>query len=136
MIQVGHLHKIIDQRTTLDIDELIVANGEIYGVVGTHGSGLDTFFNLLIGKTRPSAGSILFDRIEPFDKQAFTLKVGILFAEDGLYNRQTAEWNLALTCRLYGMPRIRVQEVLEQIGMTDQASSNLAKMRAPSKGTQ
>ena len=128
MIHIDHLQKIIDHQTALDIDALRVAGGEVAAVVGGTGSGIETFFDLLTGKLHPSAGAIRLAQVEPTEKDAFSRKVGILFAEDALYKRQSPKSNLIFQCQLYGLPRARAQEVLEQIGMADQANAGLVKL--------
>ncbi len=128
MIEVRDLQKIIDHTTALDIDTLSVASGEVAAVVGSTGSGIDTFFDLLIGKKRPSAGTVRLAEIEPADKIEFSRKVGVLFAEDALYKRKTPQSNLLFQCQLYGLPKTRAIEILEQIGMADQANTNLDKL--------
>ncbi len=128
MIEVRHLQKIIDPTTALNIDSLTVANGEVVAVVGSTGSGIDTFFDLLIGKQRPSAGTIHLAEIEPAEKGEFSRKVGVLFAEDGLYKRKSPQANLMLQCQLYGIPNTRSVEILEQIGMADKANASLDRL--------
>src|SRR5512135_1541148 len=128
MIEVKNLQKIIDHTTAVDIDTLMVASGEVAAVVGSTGSGIDTFFNLLIGKLRPSAGTVRLAEIEPAEKGEFSRKVGVLFTEDALYKRKTPQSNLLLQCALYGLPKTRALEILEQIGMADQANTSLDKL--------
>jgi ABC-2 type transport system ATP-binding protein len=128
MIEVKNLQKIIDHTTAVDIDTLMVASGEVAAVVGSTGSGIDTFFNLLIGKLRPSAGTVRLAEIKPAEKGEFSRKVGVLFAEDALYKRKTPQSNLLLQCALYGLPKTRALEILEQIGMADRANASLEKL--------
>lgn len=128
MIQIEHLQKIIDQRTVLDIDGLMVAGGEVVAVVGATGSGIEALFDLLTGKLRPSSGAVRLAQVEPVERDAFSRKVGILFAEDALYRRQPPKSNLILQCQLYGLPKTRALEVLKQIGMADQANARLDKL--------
>jgi ABC-2 type transport system ATP-binding protein len=128
MIEIRDFQKIVDQRTTLDIPLLIVESGEVAAVVGATGSGIDTLFDLLIGKLRPSAGVLHLAGVEPVDKSGFSRKVGVLFADDSLYKRQSPKSNLLLQCQLYGLPKTRALEVLEQIGMADQANASLDKL--------
>ena len=128
MIQIEQLQKIIDRRTALDIDALTVAGGEVAGVVGATGSGIETFFDLLIGKLLPSAGAVELAQVSPAEKGAFSRKVGILFPEDALYRRQSPKSNLILQCQLYGLPKARALEVLEQVGMADQANASLSRL--------
>jgi ABC-2 type transport system ATP-binding protein len=128
MIEIKNFQKIVDQHTTLDIPLLIVGSGEIAAGVGSLGSGIDLLFDLLIGKLRPSAGSVHLAGVEPLEKREFSRKVGVLFAEDALYKRQSPVSNLLLQCQLYGLPRSRALEVLEQVSMTDQANASLDKL--------
>jgi ABC-2 type transport system ATP-binding protein len=128
MIEIKDFQKIIDRHTTLDIPLLMVESGEVVAVVGSTGSGIDTLFDLLTGKLRPSAGSVRLASVEPADKVGFSCKVGVLFAEDSLYKRQSPKSNLILQCQLYGLPKSRALEVLEQIGMADQAEASLEKL--------
>lgn len=130
MIQIAHLQKIVDQRTALDLESLQVAAGEVAAVIGPPGSGLETVFDLLTGKLRPSAGTIHLAGVTPAEKDAFSRKVGVLFPGDALYMRQTPEGNLALLCQLYGLPKGRGREVLERIGMADQAGVRLERLPA------
>jgi ABC-type branched-subunit amino acid transport system ATPase component len=47
--------------TALDALDLCVVGGEILGLIGPNGSGKTTFFNVVTGLYRPSAGSIAFE---------------------------------------------------------------------------
>jgi ABC-2 type transport system ATP-binding protein len=128
MIQIKNLQKIVGQRTALNIEALNVADGEVAAIVGPADSGIEVFFEILIGKAYPSAGIVRLAGADPAEKRAFSRKVGILFAEDALYKRQSPQSNLILQCQLYGLPRQRAIEVLEQIGMADQARANLSRL--------
>jgi ABC-2 type transport system ATP-binding protein len=128
MIQIENLQKIVGQRTALNIERLSVAGGEIAAVLSPADSGIEALFEILIGKARPSAGMVRSAGIDPADKYAYSRRVGILFAEDALYKRQSPQENLILQCKLYGLPRERALEVLEQIGMADQAKANLNRL--------
>jgi ABC-2 type transport system ATP-binding protein len=128
MIEIKNFQKIVDRHTTIDIPLLTVASGEIAAVVGSMGSGIDLLFDLLIGKLRPSAGTLDLAGVQPLNRDEFSHKVGVLFAEDALYKRQSPISNLLLQCQLYGLPRSRALEVLEQVGMADQANVSLEKL--------
>jgi ABC-2 type transport system ATP-binding protein len=85
--------------------------------------GTDVLFQLLIGKLRPTNGSVTVAGMDPYrDLKSFSQHVGVLFTEDTLYKRLSAIENLHFYCRLYRLPRTRSIEVLEQVGLADQAN--------------
>jgi ABC-2 type transport system ATP-binding protein len=128
MIEIRNLQKIVGQRTALNIEALNVAGGEIAAVVGPADSGIEAFFEILVGKAAPSAGTVRLAGIDPAERNVFSRRVGILFADDALYKRQSPQANLVLQCQLYGLPRQRAIDVLEHIGMADQAKANLGRL--------
>ncbi len=128
-IEIRNLLKVVGQQTVLDIPAWNAAAGEIVAVVGSTGSGKEDLWDLLTGKFRPSAGSIRIAGIDPCaEKGAYSRSVGILFSEDALYKHQSPLGNLSLHCKLYGLPNSRAIEVLEQIGLADQANIRLDKL--------
>jgi branched-chain amino acid transport system ATP-binding protein len=51
--------------------DLAVSPGEVLSVIGPNGAGKTTLFNVITGRVRPTAGSVLFDaqpieRLAPF----------------------------------------------------------------------
>jgi ABC-2 type transport system ATP-binding protein len=128
MIEIEGLQKISGSRTVLDIEDLTVEPGQVVAVVGPAGSGVDTLFEILIGRIPASAGSLRLAGINPQEKSAFSRQVGILFAEDALYQRQSPRGNLLLICQLYGLPKARAETVLAQMGMSDLANAKLSDL--------
>ncbi len=55
-------------------------------------------------------------------------KVGFLFKEDSLYKNLSAEKNFQFFTRLYGLPKESVSEMLNKIGLADQAKVNIGKL--------
>jgi ABC-2 type transport system ATP-binding protein len=129
VIEIKELQKTVDQNPAVDIESLTVEEGEIAAVVGPMGSGKDVLFELLIGRSRPTAGTLKVAGIEPFaDQEQFSRRVGVLFAEDSLYKRQSPLKNLRFHCQLRGLPKSRADEVLTQVGLGDHANAKLAKL--------
>lgn len=122
MIVLTDLLKVQDQLTVLDIPSLHVKEGEFAAVYGISGCGVDVLFQLLIGNLRPTHGSVIIAGLNPYiDRREFCQKVGVLFPEDVLYKRLSAIENLHLYSRLYRYPKSRSFEILEQVGLADQA---------------
>jgi ABC-2 type transport system ATP-binding protein len=71
---------------------------------------------------KPTAGEVRMVQIDPYsEKELIGRKVGVLFPENNLYTRMTAEGNLKFYGRLHRVTKERVGEVLGQVGLADQA---------------
>ena len=129
MIELRNLQKVIDQKTVIDIDMLKVEAGEIVGLVGSVDSGKDTLFELLTGRSRPTAGEVRLNGIDPYmEKDRFSRQVSVMFREDNLYQRQSARGNLRFYCRLRRIPKQRAEDVLVQVGLADQALTRVENL--------
>ena len=129
MIELKNLQKLVGQSLAIDLEALSVETGEIAALVGPEDSGKDVLLELLIGRARPSAGSVRVAGIDPAaERERFSRRVGVMFREDGLYEQRSPLANLAFHCRLYGLPKSRAVEVLAQVGLADQADAKLNKL--------
>jgi ABC-2 type transport system ATP-binding protein len=123
MIQIEGLQKVIAGTTVLDIPQLAVKAGEIAAIVGDVESGLETLFDLLIGRVRPSSGASLVAGIDPFaDRHVFSRRVGVLFVDDNLYPRMSVRDNLRFFTRLRRLPAARADDMLSTVGLADQTN--------------
>jgi ABC-2 type transport system ATP-binding protein len=129
VIEIRDLQKVIDGQTVIDIESISVKPGEVAGFLGPVDSQLGVIFELLTGQERPTAGTILIADIDPYhDRTKFSHQVGVLFAEDNLYMRQSVTANLNFYRRLYKLPTQRVEEVLLMVGLADQADTIVEKL--------
>ena len=129
MIEINDLQKVVDGRTVLDIPVLLVRAGQVQAVVGPQGSGGDFLLALLLGQTRPTLGQIKIMNIDPYlSREDFSHLTGILFEDDGLYERQSVLENLLFFCRIHGLPRIQAETILETVGLADHASMQAGKL--------
>jgi ABC-2 type transport system ATP-binding protein len=129
VIELKNLQKLVGQSLAIDLEALNVEAGEIAALVGPEGSGKDVLQELLIGRARPSAGSVRVASVDPAtEHERFSRRAGVLFREDGLYEQRSPLPNLAFYCRLHGLPKSRAMEVLAQVGLADQADAKLNKL--------
>ncbi|MFL7892964.1 MAG: LytTR family transcriptional regulator DNA-binding domain-containing protein [Anaerolineales bacterium] len=124
MIEIQNLQKVVDGQTVVDIDALTVNPGQVTGFLGPVDSQLGVIFELLTGQTHPTAGSIKISNFNPYHERGqFSQQVGVVFSEDNFYQRQSVVANLKFYSRLYKLPPGRVPEVLELVGLADQAGT-------------
>ncbi|MBK5109032.1 MAG: LytTR family transcriptional regulator DNA-binding domain-containing protein [Anaerolineales bacterium] len=129
MIELKNLQKNIQGNTAINIDSLNVSRGEVVALVGPVGSGKKPLFELLIGKIKPTMGTVRINGIDPAeDKDAFSQEVGVLFAEDSLYAKRTAKQNLAFYSKLRGIDKSRITGFLNEAGLADQANVRVDKL--------
>lgn len=123
MIVIQGLQKVKQQNTVIDISDFTVSRGEIAAIVGPVGSGKSQFLDLLIGKVRPTVGTVKIADTDPVQREKFSRLVGVLFSEDGLYLRLSVRQNLVFQSRLYGLSKTRADDVLVQVGLADHANT-------------
>src|SRR6266702_448077 len=128
MLQVRQLEKIIENRSALYVEQLDLNARDIVAVVGPSNSGKTLLIRLLSGMLLPSSGKVLLDGESIHQSPILRSRIGVLFEEDLLYERLNAQENLALYCQLHKLPRGRVSEVLELVGMSDQARQRLSRL--------
>ncbi|HEY46426.1 MAG TPA: ATP-binding cassette domain-containing protein [Anaerolineae bacterium] len=129
MIELRELQKVIDQNTQIDIRELTIKAGEIAALVGPIDSGKEILLELLTGQSRPTAGEVRLAGFDPHtERDRFGHEVGILFAEENLYPRMTVEGNLKFYGRLRRLPKARVMEIINTVGLADHANVKVEKL--------
>ncbi len=130
--------KSLDEETwALKPIDLVFESGRTYGLVGPSGCGKTTMLNLISGIIRPSHGSIFFDDTDVTDSPIVKRNVAQVFQFPTIYKQMTVYDNLAfpLTCRKWGKSEVkaRVEEIAEQIGISDVLGKSANKLRADEK---
>jgi len=63
MIQAINLQKDYNGTTVLNLPELTIEKGEVFGLVGNNGAGKTTFFSLLLDLIRATRGKVIINEI-------------------------------------------------------------------------
>ncbi len=123
-IQVDHLVKRFGTVTAVDDVSLAVRKGETFGFLGPNGAGKTTTIRLLTGVLTPDAGNVRINGIDihrdPLDAK---MQMGVIPESSTVYGDLSAEQNLHLSGKMYGMSRAlretRIDEVLSQLGLKE-----------------
>jgi ABC-2 type transport system ATP-binding protein len=106
--------------STLAVDDLsfTVEPGRVTGFLGPNGSGKSTTMRVILGLDRPTAGLALIDGT-PYRELTEPLRtVGALLDARWVHPQRSARAHLRWMARSNGLPAGRVDEVLDQVGLT------------------
>ena len=115
MLELQNVTKRYGAITALDDVSLSLARGEFFGLLGPNGAGKTTLMSLAAGLRPPDAGQILLDG-ETFrhDNVEQRTRLGFVPQSLALYDELTAEENLRLFGRLYGLSGAVLRERVEE----------------------
>ncbi|HEU0318607.1 MAG TPA: ABC transporter ATP-binding protein, partial [Solirubrobacteraceae bacterium] len=121
------LVKRFESTTAVDNLNLVVAPGQVHGLLGANGAGKTTLLRLLFGLIAPDAGSItLLGRALGGPGSAALDNVAGFVEEPSFYPYLSGATNLALLAKLDGdVPPGRVADALERVGLTERADSRV-----------
>jgi ABC-2 type transport system ATP-binding protein len=122
VIKCEALTKDFSNVRAVDTLNLSVPRGLIFGFLGPNGSGKTTTIRLLMGLLEPTSGrAIVLGSDTRGDGQAIRERSGALLEYSGLYERLSAEDNLAFYARAYRLPprerSSRICELLTHLGL-------------------
>ena len=107
LINLNGIHRIYGDFEALRGVSLEVERGQIFGYLGSNGSGKTTTIKLILGLIRPSSGNIRILGEDPYpdgDKAMDTRRhMGSMLEFNGLYENLTGLQNLVFWAELYGM---------------------------------
>src|SRR5512136_757539 len=123
LIEASHLRKTFGETIAVEDLSLQLANGEIYGLVGSDGAGKTTTIRLLVGALKPDSGhaNICGFPLVKKTEQA-RAQLGYLSQRFSLYEDLTVLENIRFFAELRGLTRSewlpRSLEILEFVGLS------------------
>jgi ABC-2 type transport system ATP-binding protein len=118
-VQVDGLAKRYGDVRALDGVTFEAYAGETFGLLGHNGAGKSTAIRILTGRARPTGGTarvLGHDVVTEFE--SVRGEINLVPETPTVYGRMSAKENLALFCRLYGLPAARAGEALERVRLT------------------
>jgi ABC-2 type transport system ATP-binding protein len=121
VIEVEHLSKRYGETVAVDDVTFTVRPGIVTGFLGPNGAGKSTTMRMLVGLDAPTAGSARVNGREYRSLEAPLHEVGALLEARAMHPGRSAYHHLLALAQTHGMPRGRVDEVLELVGLSDVA---------------
>ena len=113
--------------TTVAVDDLSfdVLPGQVTGFLGPNGAGKSTTLRMILGLDTPTAGTVTIGGRRYNQHRRPLYEVGALLDAKAIHGGRSAFNHLLSLAQSNGIPRSRVGEVLETVGLT-----SVAKKRA------
>jgi ABC-2 type transport system ATP-binding protein len=122
MITIDSLTKRYGGRTVVDDISFTARTGRVTGFLGPNGAGKSTTMRMMVGLTRPTAGSVTFHG-GPFASLPNPgREVGVMLDASAQHAGRTGREVLGIAQQLMGLPATRVSEMLERVGLTETES--------------
>lgn len=117
-IEIVGLTKRYAGRRVVDALELTVPAGELFALLGVNGAGKSTTIKMLSCLTTPTAGDgLLMGRSVTKDSHRAKEILAVSPQETAIAPNLTAAENLELMAGIYGRPRERAGQVMDQLGL-------------------
>ena len=121
MIEARGLTKDYGDKRAVDGLSFDVRPGIVTGFLGPNGSGKSTTMRLILGLDRPTKGSVTVNGKLYREHAAPLHEVGALLEARSVHTGRSARNHLLALAQTHGIPRSRVDELIDVVGLHDVA---------------
>jgi ABC-2 type transport system ATP-binding protein len=125
VIEARGLTKDYSEKRAVDDLSFDVHPGIVTGFLGPNGSGKSTTMRLILGLDRPTTGNVTVNGKHYREHAAPLHEVGALLEARSVHTGRSARNHLLALAQTHGIPRSRVDELIDLVGLHD-----VAKKRA------
>ncbi|MEU6349225.1 ATP-binding cassette domain-containing protein [Streptomyces sp. NPDC047072] len=125
MIEAQQLTKKYGEKTAVDRLDFVVRPGTVTGFLGPNGAGKSTTMRMIVGLDAPTSGSVTVAGRRYAEHRAPLQEVGALLEAKSVHPGRSAFQHLNALALTHGVPRGRVDEVIDLAGL-----ASVAKRRA------
>ncbi len=125
MIAARGLTKKFGDKTAVDGIDFTVPAGRVTGFLGPNGAGKSTTMRMVLGLDRATAGTVTVNGKAYADLPAPLREVGALLDAKAVHGGRTAYNHLLWLAKSNGLPRQRVNEVIELVGLGEVAAQRV-----------
>jgi len=112
----------VESRLAVDDLTFDITSGRVTGFVGPNGAGKSTTMRIMVGLTRADRGEVRFDGVTHRQLPHPSRVVGAVLDPRCMHPGRTARQHLRATAAHGGIPSRRVDEVLDDVGLTSVAN--------------
>ena len=127
MIEARDLTKDYGDKSAVDGLSFDVRPGIVTGFLGPNGSGKSTTMRLILGLDTPTRGRVTVNG-KPYREHPAPLhEVGALLEARSVHTGRSARNHLLALAQTHGIPRKRVDELIDQVGLHEVARKRAGK---------
>ena len=127
MIEARNLTKDYGDKRAVDDLTFDVRPGVVTGFLGPNGSGKSTTIRLILGLDAPSGGDVTVNGKHYRDLPAPLHEVGALLEARSVHSGRSAYNHLLALAQTHGLPRRRVDELIDLVGLHDVAGKRVGQ---------
>lgn len=114
MITINKLQKNFGEKKAVDIENYIINQGEMLGLVGNNGAGKTTLFRLILDLLKTDAGNVTINDIDVSKSEEWKKFTGAFIDDGFLIDYLTPEEYFCFIGKMYGLKKEEVDERLTQ----------------------
>jgi ABC-2 type transport system ATP-binding protein len=121
MIDVRGVTKRYGEKLAVDDLTFAVKPGIVTGFLGPNGAGKSTTMRLILGLDAPTSGTVRINGCAYRELEAPLHEVGAMLEAHAIHTGRSAYNHLLALAQTHGIPRGRVEEVIELVGLGEVA---------------
>jgi ABC-2 type transport system ATP-binding protein len=123
MIRIESVTRKYGAFTAVDDVSFTAEPGRVTGFLGPNGAGKSTTMRVMVGLTRATSGTVTISGRHYVDLPNPGLEVGVLLDASAQHAGRTGREILTIAQQFMGLPRSRVEEMLEVVSLTPTEAS-------------
>jgi ABC-2 type transport system ATP-binding protein len=123
MITVESVTKTYGAFTAVDDVSFTARPGRVTGFLGPNGAGKSTTMRIMVGLTRATSGTATVSGRSYVDLPNPGLEIGVLLDASAQHAGRTGREILTIAQRFMGLPRARVEAMLDRVSLTSEEAS-------------
>src|ERR1035441_10581443 len=121
VIDVRGVSKRYGEKLAVDDLTFSVAPGVVTGVLGPNGAGKSTTMRLILGLDAPTSATVRVNGCAYRQLSAPLHEIGAMLEAHAIHTGRSAYNHLLALAQTHGIPRSRVEEVIELVGLREVA---------------
>lgn len=128
-LEISSLTKKFGNQTALNNISLSIGKNEIIGLLGPNGAGKSTLMKSITGVLAIEEGEINFNGLNiAVNETESKRRIGFLPENNPLYPEMYIREYLSFVANLHKIPKERIDEVIELVGLTPEKSKKISQL--------